>query len=211
MKTTRSIKKLLVTILIVSSLFSQAQNPFLSLQITRSLSGSGLGGNVCPNLALTFKRHTLAVGPNFQRREMNFSGIQSTYKYCAAKSTNKKLELFFSCSFIFHQAAYMSKGNIEIEKSCKNKGGNYYEDLKLKVFECYGSIGLKISPVRNLNISLSSGIGMYDTFCKKYDTDMYRQKSALVMQMRATLSYDLKFKTSDEKKEIHDHIQRTKL
>lgn len=189
-KFTILVKTMLVTILLVSGLLVKSQNAFLSLQITRDVSGSGLGGNVCPNMALNFKKHTLSIGPNFQRRKMNFSGMQFSYRYSAAKGSNGKLELFFSGTVIKHSSAFMSKGNIEIEKTSDAEVTRTCENMKLNVIECYAGIGLKVNLTHRLNVAGSSGIGMYHTCNKDYNENMYRQKSGAVMQLRLLLIYN---------------------
>jgi hypothetical protein len=190
-KTTKLVKMMLVVILMTASLSGSAQNAFLSLQIARDISGSGLGGNVCPNIAFTYKKHTLGAGPNFQRRKMNYSGMQYNYRYSVAKNKNEKLELYFSGNVIMHNAAYMSKGNIEIEEGCHKETKGKYDDKTFKVFEAYAGIGLKVNFTKNLNAACSSGIGMYHTCNKDYDMNMYRQKQATVLQLRLVLIYNI--------------------
>lgn len=189
-KFTILVRTMLVTILLVSGMLVKSQNTFLSLQITRDISGSGLGGNVCPNMALNFKKHTLSIGPNFQRRKMNFSGMQYDYRYSAAKGSNGKLELFFSGTVIKQSSAFLSKGSVEIETTSDAEVTRTCENMKLNVFECYAGIGLKINLTHRFNLACSSGIGMYHTCNRDYDENMYRQKSGAVMQMRLLLIYN---------------------
>jgi hypothetical protein len=189
------IKTVLISaMLIASTLDSSAQNPFLSFQIARDISGSGLGGNVCPSISLNFNKSTISLGPNFQRRKMNFSGIQANYRYSVATNYNEKLELYFSGNFTVQTSAYMSKGNVEIEKSCHSEGVINYAELRYKVIEGYAGIGLKVNPTKNLSAGFSAGLGVFDTLNKNYDREMYRQKSGFVLQTRFVLIYSFKTK-----------------
>lgn len=188
-KATSLIKILLLNIFLVAPQFVKSQTFFLSLQVARDVSGSGLGGNVCPNIALTLSKHTVSFGPNFQRKRMNFSGLQFNYRYSAAK--NEKLELFFSVNIIRHENAFLSKVSCEIEENSHLENPTILENKKFKVVECYAGIGLKVNLTKNLNIACSSGIGMYYTCNKDYDNTLYREKSAVVMQLRLILIYNL--------------------
>ena len=187
------IKIVLISVtLIASSLDSSAQNPFLSFQIARDASGSGLGGNVCPSIALTYNKNTFSIGPNFQRRKLNFSGAQLNYRYSVATNANGKLEMYFSGNFTVQTSARMSAAYIDIEKSSHPEGKVNYDELRFKVIEGYAGIGLKINPTKNFSTAFSSGLGVFDTLDKNYDREMYRQKSAFVLQVRFVLIYNFK-------------------
>jgi hypothetical protein len=199
MKTTKHpqmksyIKTMVISLMLfVCSLDCSAQDPFLSFQIARDISGSGLGGNVCPSISLTFNKNTISVGPNFQRKKMNFSGIQANYRYSVATNYNEKLELYFSGNFTVQTSAYMSHENVEIEKSCHSDGTINYAELRYKVIEGYAGIGLKVNPTKNLSTGFSAGLGVFNTLNKNYDREMYRQKSGFVLQTRFVLIYSFK-------------------
>lgn len=179
--------------LIVSSLNSFAQNPFVSFEIARDVSGSGLGGNVCPSIALTYKNNALSIGPNFQRKKMSFSGLQANYRYSVATSDNGKRELYLSGNLTFHTSAKMSSSNIDIEKSCHpEEETRNYEELRLRVIEGYTGIGFKINPTKNFSTGFSAGMGVFNTLNKNYDRGMYREKSAVVLQVRFVIIYNFK-------------------
>lgn len=203
MKNTKHLQKLLsliVTALVSISLFlfsmdSFAQAPFVSFQIARDITGSGLGGNVCPSIALTHNKSTLSIGPNFQRKKMNCSGAQVNYRYSIAKSYNEKREIYFSGNFTFHTSARMSSCYVDIEKSSRPEATYNYDELRLKVIEGYAGIGFKINPTERFSTGFSTGMGMFNTLNKNYDREMFREKAALVMQFRVVLIYN--FKTKD--------------
>ncbi|HEY0031047.1 MAG TPA: hypothetical protein VGC65_09835 [Bacteroidia bacterium] len=200
MKTTTSLTQFTISLrtLIIGialsafSLNSFAQTPYLSLIVARDVTGSGLGGNVCPSLSLTFNKNTISVGPNFQRRKLNFSGFQANYRYAMASTYNKKFDLYFSGNITLHQAAYMSRTNIEIEKSCNEEGARNYEELQFQVIEGYAGLGLKYNPTKNLSAGFGAGLGMFDTLNDDYNKEMYREKSSVALQLRFILAYSFK-------------------
>lgn len=178
--------------LITSCIDSSAQKSYLSFLIARDITGSGLGGNVCPSIALTHNKNTLSIGPNFQRRNFNFSGVQANYRYSVATNYSGKIELYFSGNLTVHTSAQMSHTNIEIEKSSHSEETFNYEDLRFKVIECYGGIGLKVNPTKKLSTGFSAGFGMFDTLNKNYNREMYREKAAVALQLRFILIYNFK-------------------
>lgn len=178
-------------ILITLTIKSSAQNSFLSFQVSRDVSGSGLGGNVCPSLMFTKNQHTFIVGPNFQRKRMNYSGMQSSYRYTVAKNYNKKKELFIVGSILMHSSARMSDTYIEIEKSCNSESTYNYDVLRFKVVETYAGIGLKINPTKNFSTLFSVGMGGFNTLNKDYNKEMYREKSAVAMRLNFSIIYKL--------------------
>ncbi|MGZ4033913.1 MAG: hypothetical protein ACXVPU_13730 [Bacteroidia bacterium] len=212
MKTTTTIKMILTTILLVAGFMTKAQSTYMSFQVSGSISGNGLGTNISPGLALTFKRNTINVGPSFQKQGMNFSGMQAGYRFSVAKNANGKLELFFSGNALMHTSAYMSKSYVSIEESSDPEAKeDHCAELKLKVVESYVGIGVKINPTKAFSASFSMGMGMYDTLNKGYDTEMYRPKSAVVMQMKASLIYNLRMRSDNSKRVIKRNLPNTKL
>jgi hypothetical protein len=174
---------------------ASAQKSNFSFRIGRDISGNGLGGNICPSIALTKNKSTYSIGPNFQRRKMNLTGAQANYSYSVATNYNQKLELYFSGSFTFQTSAYMSKENIELEKSCHKEGPTDYDNLRFNVIEGYGGIGLRFNPAKTFSVGFTSGLGVFDTLNKNYDREMYRGKSGFVLRLRVVLIYN--FKTRD--------------
>lgn len=188
------LKTLVVLVMCISfTKDSMAQKPTLSFEVASDVSGSGLGGNVCPALSLTFKRSTLGVGPNFQAKKIKFSGMQVNYRYSAATSYNGKRELFFSGNFTYQASACMSSSYIEIEKSSRPEQNYNYDKMCLKVLEGYAGIGLKINSTENFSAGFSAGMGAFNTMNKNYDKEMFRQKSAVVLQLRAFLTYSFNY------------------
>ena len=194
MKTKKTFTSLLVSILLVSGFTAVAQNNFLSVQIGSDLSGDGLGCNVSPSIAFTRNHQTLSIGPNFQRDRMNFSGTKISYRYSVAKNENEKLELFFTGHLNFLTNAYMSKSLVEIEEYSNPEVKSEVGEMQFKVLEFYTGIGLKINPIKHLNVALNVGIGPYSTLNKDYNKNMYREKNALVMQMGLNLIYNINIK-----------------
>jgi hypothetical protein len=192
MKKIKKLSAILVSILLLVNLSSKAQNNFVSFQISSNVSGSGLGGNVCPSVSFTNNHSTIGIGPNFQRSRMNYSGMQMFYRYSVAKNANERLELFFSGNLAFHTSAYLSKSNVDIEERCNPEIKSKAGEMQLKVVEYYTNIGLKINANKYFNVALSSGIGAYNTLDKNYDTNMYRQKNAVVLQIKLSLIYNIK-------------------
>jgi len=186
-------KNLFVSILLISSSVDlQAKDPYLSFLVSRDVSGSGLGGNVCPAFSLTNNKCTFSIGPNFQRKHMNLSGMQANFRYAVAANYSGKVELFFSGTLALHAAAHLSPGNIELEKSCHEDEVIDLEQPDFQVIECYGGIGLKINPVKKINVAFNTGFGMYNTLNKDYDREMYREKSTVALQLRFILIYNFK-------------------
>lgn len=174
-----------------SSLDSIAQNPKLAFEVASDITGSGLGGNVCPSLAITYKKSTLSVGPNFQRPQMKLSGVQANYRYSAAKSYNGKRELFFAGNVTYHTNACMSASYIDIEESSRPEVNCNYKEMRLKVLEGYAGIGVKMNPTERFSAGFSAGMGAFNTLNKDYDKEMFRQKSSAVLQLRVFLTYSL--------------------
>lgn len=186
------IKTFLMIGALLTSLNTYSGNPFLSLQVARDVSGSGLGSNFLPSLALTNNKSTFSIGPNFQSKKNNFSGMQLNYRYSAATNSNGKLELYFSGNFTIHSSAFMSAENADIEQASHPEETYNYSEMRLKVIEGYAGIGLKINPVKRISIGLGAGLGMFDTLNKDYDKEMYRQKSSLALQLKCVLIYNFK-------------------
>lgn len=176
---------------ITSSLDSIAQKAIVSFEVANDITGSGLGGNVCPSLAITYKKSTLSVGPNFQRPKMKLSGVQANYRYSAAKSYNGKRELFFAGNVTYHTSAYMSASYIDLEESSRPEVKCNYKEMRLKVLEGYAGIGVKMNPNERFSAGFSAGMGAFNTLNKDYDKEMYRQKTAAVLRLRVFLTYSL--------------------
>ncbi|MFL5764136.1 MAG: hypothetical protein ACJ77K_09355 [Bacteroidia bacterium] len=190
MKTTATLKIILLTAMLASCTRIIAGDRYMSIAVGRDVSGSGLGGNVCPALSFTFGKNTLEGGMNFQRRKMNLSGYQFTYRYAVATSQNEKFELYTSANITYHFSAYMSEANAEIEHSCHKELPDIYSDMKLRVLECHTAIGLKYDPVKCISLGFSAGIGMFDTLNKNYDREMFRDKSAPSLRLRIMVRYN---------------------
>lgn len=200
MKTTNQLKAkhIFLKMLLMSAIFiapkmnAQSDASYLSFQVSRDVTGSGLGGNVCPELALTYKQSTFSVGPNFQRKRMNLSGIQTNYRYSVVKSYNGKKEIFFCGNVTFQKSARMADSYIAIEKFNNSESTYDYNALRLKVIESYAGLGLKLNPTKQFSTFISVGIGMFDTMSKNYNKEMFREKSAVSMRMNFSLVYNFK-------------------
>lgn len=179
-------------ILITLTIKSSAQNAFLSFQVSRDASGSGLGGNICPALMFTNNQSTFIIGPNFQRKRMNYSGMQSSYRYSVAKNYNNKKELFIVGSLLVHSSARMADSYIEIEKSGNSENTYNYHVLRFKVIESYAGIGFKINPTKNFNTLISVEMGGFNTLDKNYNKEMYREKASVAMRLNFSLVYNFK-------------------
>ncbi len=193
-----SYKTLLLALLIgLTMSAAKAQTSYLSVQVISDFTGSGLCGNVSPSLAWTKNQHTFNVGPNFQRKNMDLSGLQTNYRYTAARSMKGKFELYFSANFTYHFAARMSNSYVEIENA-SYKGEHPeqevrdYSTMRLKVMESYAGFGLKANLAKNLSACAGIGMGAYHTCNKDYDTEMYREKSAVSMRFNFILMYHFK-------------------
>ncbi len=179
-----------------SSLDSNADVPVVSFQVFRNLTGSGLGGNVSPSLGLTLNKSTLTIGPSFQRRKMNCSGVEANYMYAITSSYCKKIDLYFLGTFAGHSSAFLSRGNIEIEKrtGSKEQTDVNYEEMKLKVVEGYLGVGLNFKHLKPVNAGASISLGGFDTLNKNYNREMYRDKIAMALQFQFQISYNFKSK-----------------
>lgn len=186
--------KIFITCLLISfcSIKSFGQNRSLSFEIASEKTGNGCGGNIAPSLSFSYHKSTFILGPNFQRKRMNFSGVQLNYRFSVVKSYNEKKEIFLTGNLTYHTSAYMSDSNVEIEKSSHKEEHFKYDELRFKVIEGYAGFGLKLNPTKNFSTAFSSGLGVYNTLDKNYDREMFREKTALVLQVRFTLIYNFK-------------------
>jgi hypothetical protein len=189
MKTKATIKVMMLMIALSSCIKMNAQGKYLSVTIGRDVTGSGLGGNVCPSLSFTSGKNSFSLGANFQRRNMNFSGYQFNYRYAVATSRNEKFQLYVAGNLTYHFSAYLSRVNAEVEQSCHRESRIVYDEMRLKVIECYAGFGLRYYPVKRLAVGMSTGVGMFNTINADYDREMYRDKAAPSLQLRAILSY----------------------
>jgi hypothetical protein len=190
MKMKTTIKKVILILILISGFTMKAQNTYVSFEVGRDISGSGLGGNVCPAISLTHKKSTFAAGLNFQRRKMNLSGYQLSYRYALATSANEKFEFFLTGNFTYHISAYLGKGNAQIEESCHKEQPDIYENMKLKVVESHAGFGLMYDPVKCMSLGFSVGLGMFNTLDKQYDREMYREKSAVSLRLKIMARYN---------------------
>lgn len=190
----RSVVKSLLLIIILSLAFASAnaQLPYLSVQVTRDITGSGLGGNVNPTIAICKNRHSISIGPNFQRKRMNLSGIQMNYRYMLGQSLNQRFGIYSSANLTYHHAARMSEGYIEIEKSCNKENPCDYTKLRLEVIESYAGFGIQYNSKLNLSARAGIGIGMFYTMNKDYDREMFREKQSMALRMNISLIYNIK-------------------
>lgn len=195
-KLTKMLESYLKTLIVLSvctiySLDSVAQKALMSFEIASDITGSGLGGNVCPSFALTYKKNTLSVGPNFQVQKMKLSGIQANYRYSAAVSYNGKRELFFLGNLTYHSSARMGSGYVDIEESSRPEMSCNYEEMRFKVVEGYAGIGLKINHNEKFSTGFTAGMGAFNTLDKNYDKEMFRQKASVVAQFRVFVAFNL--------------------
>ena len=193
-QTLKSYTKILIASLTIlaASLESIGQNQSLSFEIASEKTGNGCEGNIAPSLALTYKKSTFILGPNFQRKRMHFSGVQLNYRFSVVKSYNEKKEIFLTGNMTYHTSAYMSKSNVEIEESSHKEVDFNYSELRFKVIEGYAGFGVKLNPTKHFSTAFSAGLGAYNTLDKNYDKEMFREKAALVLQVRFTLMYNFK-------------------
>lgn len=188
-------KIVLISVTLVTSLVkSYAENPYVSFLIMRDITGSGLGGNICPSISLTHNRSSFSIGPNFQRKNLNSSGIQLNYKYSVAKNYTEMIELYFYGNLMVHTAAYTGTTRIETEKSTYTGGTASYEYIKLKVIEGYGGLGLQINLSNYFSVASSIGLGMYNTLNANCYAEKCREKSATCLQLQFSLIYNFKSK-----------------
>ena len=181
---------LLVAIFIAPKMNAQTSYQYASLQLSSDITGSGLGGNVCPSVALTLNKSTFSIGPNFQRKRMNFSGFQTNYRYSVAKNDNGKREIFFYGNITFHNSARMADSYIKIEESCDSENPFDYESMRLKVLESYVGLGIKLNPSKQFSTFFRVGMGVFDTMNKNYNREMYREKSGVVIQLNVSVVYN---------------------
>ena len=189
MKRKATIKTMMLLMLLAAGFSANARDRYLSIGVGRDVSGSGLGGNVCPALAFTSQKNTFEVGANFQRQHMNLSGYQVTYRYVVGTSANTKWQVYLSANLTYHFSAYLSRANAEIEYSCHKEQPDVYHDMKLRVLESHAAFGLKYDPVKSLSLGFSAGIGMFNTINKDYDREMYRDKSAPSLRLKIWMQY----------------------
>lgn len=183
---------LLLVCMMLSGLTVMSQNPFASFELSSNVSGNGLGGNVCPSVALTYFKTTISVGPNFQTRKMNFSGAHVDYKYAVATNNSGRVELYFLGNVSYNASAHLSHTEIDVESYNHPEGSVDYAKLKLNVIEGYTGFGVRVNTGKNLSTTVGTALGMYHTLDKNYGTDMYRQRSGLVFQLQLGLAYTLK-------------------
>lgn len=192
-KTVTKARYYLVCLIILSSLICNddlfAQKPAFSFQITSSYSGNGLGANVCPSISLTKKSTTISIGPNFQKRRFNCSGVQLNMMRTVASSYNDNFELFFSGNITFQNSAYLSRAIVDIEEKSVREDRINFNEIKLSVLESYAGFGLRFYPSKSFSTSFNIGVGGYNTLNNNYDREMFRQKSSIALQFQLCLSY----------------------
>lgn len=187
---------LLLVGMLINGLSVLGQNPFASFELNSNVSGNGLGGNVCPSVALTYNKTTISVGPNFQTRRMNFSGAHLDYKYAVAASNSGRVELYFLGNCSYNSSAHLSHTNIDVESYNHPEGTVDYSQLKINVIEGYTGFGLRVNTGKNFSTTFGTALGMYHTLDKNYDTELCRQRSGLVLQLQLGLVYNLKLNRS---------------
>lgn len=182
------LKFVLISIILINSTVNvSAQKSF---EIASDVSGSGLGGNVCPSIAFSHNKSTFSIGANFQRKKFNLSGIQANYRYTVCGSGNERVELFFSGNLTVHTSAYICQRLVKIEQSYQHTEPTYnYAALSLKVIETYIGFGLKFNHTKKISTVFNTGFGGFWTINKNYDRKMYREKSAPALQLRVALIY----------------------
>lgn len=186
---------MLITLFFLFLSAIQAQTPFVSFQATRDITGSGLGGNVTPSIVVTKNNSSFGIGPNFQRKRMNYSGLQASYRYVVAANYTGKRELFLAGNLLYHSSARMSEAYIDIEKSSRIEDEIDYNALRFKVIESYVGFGLKINPTKKFSTCFGLGMGAFNTLNKDYDREMFREKAGMSLQLNVSLIYSFKNET----------------
>lgn len=102
------------------------------------------------------------------------------------------MDLYFLGTFAGHSSAYMSRGNIEIEKRAGSKEtpSDSYEHMKLQVMEAYAGVGLNFKHFKPIHAGASISIGGFNTLNKDYNKEMYRDKIAMALQFQFQLCYN---------------------
>jgi len=169
---------------------------------TSTITSSGHGTFYSLRVQYTSKRTTLSFGPVVQKRNMNLSGFQAGFEYTLFadgitedmgndfenySNLERKVELFAFASSIYNNSAYLSKSEIRMECSNSEEKTKSFEDLKLKTFENYTGVGLRIKFTDQLKWTNSIGVGGYVTLSST--NEMTRERQAIGLLLRTGLTY----------------------
>jgi hypothetical protein len=187
------------SLLLLTLLFCQnnkAFNPgpgYSGIAFSSDISGSCHGTNLAAMVFLSKGNSTLYVGPNFQKRKMNLSGVQCYYQCTFSPKGYNGIQPFVFGSGIYHQSAFLGKGYVKLG-DCGN-GENTVDcgAVKLKTVEAYTGFGIKIQHNEHISTSWSIGAGMYNTLSNyaKYDY-MMREKSSASLILKCLINYNFK-------------------
>lgn len=193
LKTTIVLSFILFVILFFVDVVSAADNNPVSLRLTNKISGSGRGSSYNPEIVFNRNRVSISLGAHIQKRKTNFSGINSEFQFNTG-SIDQKASVFFYSDLQYHHAAVLGKSSCRIEERVSGNDIRNHSDIKFKTAEAYAGFGLRFNPTNVISTQFSIGMGGYQTLNKNYeDMNLYRERSALVLQLKWSVSYHLTY------------------
>lgn len=150
------IKSLALFILFGVNVLKAQDKVIYSVQVSKTLSASGISGQYNPSLAASFNKVSLVMGPNIRIKGHQLSGANAEIRF-SPEIENTSLNLFFHFTSIYNQnATIKSNSDFEIQLMISEK-----VDKNVNSFENYFGFGLEQDLLKNLKLHSSIGVGYF--------------------------------------------------
>lgn len=196
-----SVSVILITLLIIMlslTVFGQGGKPRITpfgVSVNSTVSGAGFGTqyNICG--FYQFRNNSFAIGPVFQHRNGNYSGINANYEYNLFDGSEhdydcynfRMIELNSFITTTYHYNAILGNKQIRTETRVNPENTINYGSLKYSAIEAYLGFGLNLKISPRFKWANSVGFGGWTTL--KGEDNVYREKQCFSVMLRTGFSY----------------------
>jgi hypothetical protein len=152
-------------------------------------TGSGLGINYNPSFFYRYKKNLFALGPNIQRDNFHFSGLQGFFQRDLAISPESWI-LYCHAVLLYHISALLGPSGMEQHFNLHGTINSF----RYNTLEHYAGFGMKKILTDNIHFDTSIGLGAYYTFNGNQQElkPPFRSDNDLSLMLKLGLTYDLR-------------------
>jgi hypothetical protein len=168
---------------------SSIKNKRYGIDLSGLATGSGLGLNFNPSVIYRYRTNLFAIGPNIQRDNLHFSGLQSFYQRDLTVSYESWV-LYCHAILLYHLSASLGPSGME-------QHFNFHgtlNDFRYNAIEHYTGFGVKKMIADNIHFDTSIGLGAYYTLNgdKQTAKTPFRSDNDVSLMIKLGLTYDFK-------------------
>lgn len=197
----------LLSLMIIFTLPTFAQQRSVGISLNANYSGSGLGSFYIPSVYFQKNRSIISAGPVLNQNNPQSVGVQTCFDYSlkeqnklnlkniyAYEEYNSRAELFLFATAMYRPACTLDQSSISLEGKPEDKRSEqiYSKDLeksKFNTVEAYMGFGLKIRLCDRIKWANRIGAGGY--YSPDCPDGLFHTKAAVSLLVRTGFYIDL--------------------